>query len=68
MLTSLSIASTRYIVGDLVRGRFPWREFILQAWFVTSVSLLPAILVAIPFGVIVATFSSVYVAGPSSAR
>jgi phospholipid/cholesterol/gamma-HCH transport system permease protein len=53
-LTSLSIASTRYIVGDLVRGRFPWREFILQAWFVTSVSLLPAVLVAIPFGVIVA--------------
>ena len=53
-LTSLSIASTRYIAGDLVRGRFPWREFILQAWFVTSVSLLPAVLVAIPFGIIVA--------------
>jgi phospholipid/cholesterol/gamma-HCH transport system permease protein len=53
-LTSLSIASTRYIAVDLVRGRFPWREFILQAWFVTSVSLLPAVLVAIPFGVIVA--------------
>ncbi|MGQ0624721.1 MAG: MlaE family ABC transporter permease [Sporichthyaceae bacterium] len=53
-LTSLSSASLRYLVIDLVRGRFPGREFILQAWFVTSVSLLPAILVAIPFGVIVA--------------
>src|SRR4051794_35937191 len=53
-LTSLSISVTRYIATDLVRGRFPWREFILQAWFVTSVSLLPAVLVAIPFGVIVA--------------
>lgn len=53
-LTALSIASVRYIAIDLARGRFPWREFVQQAWFVTSVSLLPAILVAIPFGVIVA--------------
>lgn len=53
-LTLLSAESVRFLVVDLVRGRFPWREFVLQAWFVTSVSLLPAILVAIPFGIIVA--------------
>lgn len=53
-LTALSGATLRYGATDLVRGRFPWREFVLQAWFVTSVSLLPAILVAVPFGVIVA--------------
>ena len=53
-LTLLSGNALRYLVTDLVRGRFPWREFVQQAWFVTSVSLLPAILVAIPFGIIVA--------------
>jgi len=50
----MSGSVARYLVVDLARGRFPWREFVLQAWFVTSVSLLPALLVAIPFGVIVA--------------
>lgn len=53
-LATMSGSVARYLVVDLARGRFPWREFVLQAWFVTSVSLLPALLVAIPFGVIVA--------------
>ncbi|KAA1419697.1 ABC transporter permease [Nocardioides humilatus] len=38
---------------DIVRGRFSWDEFFEQAWFMTRVSLLPTILVSIPFGVIV---------------
>jgi phospholipid/cholesterol/gamma-HCH transport system permease protein len=33
---------------------FPWRECITQAWFIASVCILPSILVAIPFGVLVA--------------
>lgn len=37
---------------DIVSRRFSWQEFMLQAWFMTRVSLLPTILVAIPFGVI----------------
>lgn len=37
---------------DIVARRFSWSEFLLQAWFMTRVSLLPTILVAIPFGVI----------------
>jgi phospholipid/cholesterol/gamma-HCH transport system permease protein len=53
-LTMLSGEALRFLATDLVRGRFPWREFVQQAWFVTSVSLLPAIMVAIPFGIIVA--------------
>jgi phospholipid/cholesterol/gamma-HCH transport system permease protein len=53
-LTSLSGESLRFLARDLARGQFPWGEFVLQAWFVVSVSLLPALLVAIPFGIIVA--------------
>lgn len=34
--------------------RFQFREFIEQAWFVTSVTLMPTILVSIPFGAVIA--------------
>ena len=51
-LVLLAASATGYAVGDIVRGRFSWSEFVLQAWFMTRVSLLPTILVAIPFGVI----------------
>ncbi|MGJ0119927.1 MlaE family ABC transporter permease [Williamsia sp. MIQD14] len=40
-------------VRDIATGRFPIREVITQTWFVITVTTLPAILVAIPFGVIV---------------
>ncbi|MBF6172811.1 MlaE family ABC transporter permease [Nocardia blacklockiae] len=33
---------------------FQWREFVEQSWFIASVSILPAALVAIPFGAVVA--------------
>ncbi|MET9214631.1 MULTISPECIES: MlaE family ABC transporter permease [unclassified Nocardia] len=39
--------------GDLVRLRFQWRETVHQAWYLVGVTALPAILMAIPFGVIV---------------
>lgn len=51
-LTVLGVESVRFAVTDIVTGRFSWQEFLLQAWFMTRVSLLPTILVAIPFGVI----------------
>jgi phospholipid/cholesterol/gamma-HCH transport system permease protein len=37
-------------------GRRPWqvREFLQQAWFVSSVSILPAALVSVPFGAVIA--------------
>jgi phospholipid/cholesterol/gamma-HCH transport system permease protein len=49
----LAIEACLSIVVDITRRRFSWNEFILQAWFMTRVSVLPTILVAIPFGVIV---------------
>src|ERR1700760_5013074 len=33
--------------------KFQTREFIEQAWFITSVTLLPTILVSIPFGAVI---------------
>jgi len=47
---------------DIIRRNFSWQEFFFQAWFMVRVSLLPTILVAIPFGVIV----SVQVGGVAS--
>jgi phospholipid/cholesterol/gamma-HCH transport system permease protein len=51
-LVVLSVESARYIATDIVARRFSWTEFLLQCWFMTRVSLLPTILVSIPFGVI----------------
>jgi len=51
-LVMLSIESVQWGVSDIVARRFSWSEFLLQCWFMTRVSLLPTILVAIPFGVI----------------
>jgi phospholipid/cholesterol/gamma-HCH transport system permease protein len=41
------------LVESLWKRTFPWREFLDQAWFLASVSLLPTILIAIPFGMVV---------------
>ena len=51
-LVILGVGAGRAAVADILTGRFSWSEFLLQAWFMTRVSLLPTILVAIPFGVI----------------
>ncbi|CPR13255.1 organic solvents resistance ABC transporter permease [Mycobacterium bohemicum DSM 44277] len=50
----LSAQSFSYLVTDVVRLRHPWRDTINQAWFIISVTAIPALLVSIPFGVIVA--------------
>ncbi|WP_232680169.1 ABC transporter permease [Nocardioides sp. R-C-SC26] len=51
-LLMLAAEATQCAVTDIATRRFSWSEFLLQAWFMTRVSLLPTILVAIPFGVI----------------
>ncbi len=60
--TALETAGAMIVLGiealvtaarDIVTRRFSWSEFLLQAWFMSRVSMLPTILVAIPFGVIV---------------
>jgi len=52
-LVVLAVESVTAAASDIVGRRFSWTEFMLQAWFMTRVSLLPTILVAIPFGVII---------------
>src|SRR3989442_486383 len=37
----------------MFRPPFAWREFLLQTWFVARVSLVPTVLLAIPFTVFV---------------
>lgn len=38
---------------EIFRPPFAWREFLTQAWFVTRVTLLPAMMLAIPFEVLI---------------
>ncbi|GAA1631428.1 ABC transporter permease [Nocardia ninae] len=40
-------------VTGIARGQFEWREATTQAWRLVTVTAIPAILIAIPFGVIV---------------
>lgn len=49
----MTVEALRYLVIDIPRGRFPWREAFRQAWFIISVSVVPTLLVAVPIGVIV---------------
>ncbi len=51
-LVLLAAEATACICTDIIARRFSWSEFLIQVWFMTRVSLLPTILVAIPFGVI----------------
>jgi phospholipid/cholesterol/gamma-HCH transport system permease protein len=38
----------------LFKRPFQWREFIDQSWFIASVTILPTMLVSIPFGAVIA--------------
>ncbi|MGH3446468.1 MAG: ABC transporter permease, partial [Nocardioidaceae bacterium] len=38
----------------LFRRPFQLREFLQQAWFIASVTIIPTALVAIPFGAVIA--------------
>ncbi|WP_280231355.1 ABC transporter permease [Nocardia cyriacigeorgica] len=45
--------ATGMAVADIIRLRFHWQEALGQAWFLITVTALPGVLMAIPFGVIV---------------
>lgn len=49
----LSVESIMAIFTDIVKRNFSWSEFFFQCWFMIRVGLAPAIMVAIPFGIIV---------------
>jgi len=53
-LTFLGVESVVAAATDMVKRRFSWAETMSQAWFMVRVALTPAILVSIPFGIIVA--------------
>jgi phospholipid/cholesterol/gamma-HCH transport system permease protein len=54
----IAIGSAFALALDVIRLTFKrpvqWREFVEQLWFVASVSILPAALVSIPFGAVIA--------------
>jgi phospholipid/cholesterol/gamma-HCH transport system permease protein len=50
----LAMQVVRYSVTDAITGRLPWGELITQAWTLYKVTALPAILMAVPFGAMVA--------------
>lgn len=50
----LAVAAFRYLITDIVGLKHPWRDTLQQGWFIVSVTAIPAVLVAVPFGVIVA--------------
>ncbi|MBL1079412.1 ABC transporter permease [Nocardia sp. 2] len=39
--------------ADIIARKFQWRETLYQAWYLITVTALPAILMAVPFGVVV---------------
>ncbi|MEU2255291.1 ABC transporter permease [Nocardia xishanensis] len=49
----LGIESVRGAVSDLIGLRFQWQEMLRQAWYLVTVTALPAVLMAVPFGVVV---------------
>lgn len=50
-IVAMLVVTAKYAVLDVVTGEFSWKEFFAQAWFITTVTLVPTFLVAIPFGV-----------------
>ncbi|WP_181068647.1 MlaE family ABC transporter permease [Nocardia nova] len=53
-LFRLGFRASAFTVADICRGRFPLRDTVVQGWFFVSVSALPAVLVALPLGVVIA--------------
>jgi phospholipid/cholesterol/gamma-HCH transport system permease protein len=50
----LAGSMVRYAVTDTLTMRLPFGEFIIQTWTLLKVTALPAVLMAIPFGAMVA--------------
>nr|WP_280265686.1 ABC transporter permease [Nocardia wallacei] len=49
----IGTGAARFLISDALALRHPLRETLTQAWFVVSVTAVPAVLVSVPFGVIV---------------
>jgi len=55
---ALAAAVLRYSVIDTITLRLPVGEFLVQAWLLLTVTAIPAVLMAIPFGAMVSVVSS----------
>lgn len=51
-LIELTASSFAHLLRDIVTGRHKWRDTLTQTSFFAGVAGIPAVLVAIPFGVI----------------
>lgn len=51
-ICSMVLDSLVATVVGIVTRTFPWKEYFEQTWFLVSVTLLPTILITIPFGLI----------------
>ncbi|WP_069161059.1 MlaE family ABC transporter permease [Nocardia altamirensis] len=49
----LGLESVRGSVTDVLAARFQWSEMLRQAWYLITVTAIPAVLMAVPFGVVV---------------
>ncbi|WP_084534551.1 MlaE family ABC transporter permease [Nocardia yamanashiensis] len=49
----LGVEALRGTVSDVLARKFQWREMLYQAWYLITVTALPAVLMAVPFGVVV---------------
>ncbi len=52
-VVAMAIEAVVGAVSDLVAGRFQWRETLHQCWYLVTVTAIPAVLMAVPFGVVV---------------
>ncbi|SDZ09164.1 phospholipid/cholesterol/gamma-HCH transport system permease protein [Saccharopolyspora shandongensis] len=54
LLLDFAVRTAAAAFRSVRRARFSWTEFLQQAWFLAAVTTLPALLVTIPLGVVVA--------------
>nr|WP_243858816.1 ABC transporter permease [Mycobacterium sp. DL440] len=50
----LAVRTVQYLFGDLVRGRFPFWEFVEQAVFMARTAVVPTLFIAVPISVTLA--------------
>jgi phospholipid/cholesterol/gamma-HCH transport system permease protein len=54
-LIGFALTAVLATVRMVVSGRLSWRETARQTWFLASVTTLPALLITVPLGVVIAT-------------
>jgi phospholipid/cholesterol/gamma-HCH transport system permease protein len=52
---------------QMVRPPFAWREFVIQCWFVARVSIVPGLLLTVPFSVVVEFILGILLSGIGAA-